>query len=131
MNWSDKYTGIPYQDESSSFGGCDCWGLVRLVYQNELGIELPDYGRRPLESAVAYLRRAKRLIEQESFRWPRAVSPQPFDVVLVRNGKCFHHMGVVSKLGYFLHCDEDIDSRVERCDAPIWKHRIAGFYRHD
>ena len=38
-----KYVGIRYQSRGRSFDGCDCYGLVRLFYQAELGIELPEY----------------------------------------------------------------------------------------
>lgn len=40
-DWLNQYVGIPYE-----VGGrgpaLDCWGLCCLVYQNELGIVLPD-----------------------------------------------------------------------------------------
>ena len=131
MNWTDKYTGIPFLYDASSFDGCDCWGLVRLVYQNELGINLPDYFRALRDNTVAYLRRVHQAAEAEAKRWVRVESPREFDVVLIRKGAINAHVGVVVRSSYFLHCDEGVWTRVERCDAPIWRHRVAGFYRHD
>ena len=44
MHWTARYINIPYINKGREFSGADCWGLVRLVYKNELGIDLPTYG---------------------------------------------------------------------------------------
>lgn len=38
-----KYLQIPYKIFSSDLNGCDCWGLVQLIYKNEHNINLPDF----------------------------------------------------------------------------------------
>jgi len=38
-----KYIDIPYKHRGRDFNGCDCLGLVILIYKEELGIILPDY----------------------------------------------------------------------------------------
>ena len=35
QHWAEKYIGKPWVN-----GEYDCWGLVRDVYKNELGVEL-------------------------------------------------------------------------------------------
>ena len=35
-HWTQKYVGIPYRDLGRDMTGCDCWGLLRLVYGQEL-----------------------------------------------------------------------------------------------
>lgn len=37
---ASKYKDIKYRYGASSFEECDCWGLVALIYRQELGIEL-------------------------------------------------------------------------------------------
>ena len=36
----NKYIGIPYKHGGYNFDGCDCWGLVRLFYQEEFNLTL-------------------------------------------------------------------------------------------
>lgn len=55
------YVGIPYADHRSDRSGCDCWGLVRLVYRERAGVVLPayagDYGDEADTGGVRRLRR--------------------------------------------------------------------------
>ncbi len=39
--WQIKYLGIKYRLGGREVTGLDCWGLVRMVYRDELGIDIP------------------------------------------------------------------------------------------
>ena len=38
-----KYIEIPFKHKGRDFKGCDCYGLIRLIYEQERSILLPDY----------------------------------------------------------------------------------------
>ena len=46
MIWANAYVGLPWADLGRDRTGCDCWGLARLVYAEQLGIALPYGGYR-------------------------------------------------------------------------------------
>lgn len=39
--WCREWIGIPFRDRGRSRDGVDCWGLVRLVHADRLGVYLP------------------------------------------------------------------------------------------
>lgn len=94
----------------------DCWGLVRLVLERELGLTVPSYhyGEDVTEAVEAGIE----LFEMVD-------TPEPGDVVLFTRPL---HVGVLVAPGKMLHITHDRLSSVERIDA-IRTRRHAGFYR--
>lgn len=82
MAWYTKYVGIPFVEKGRDENGCDCWGLVRLIYKNELGIDLPDYldcyettnDREKLSSVIK---------EQTEKNWVSDQEHKEFDVIIL------------------------------------------------
>ncbi len=125
MNWWNNYLGLPYQPQGRTREGLDCWGLVRMVYEQEFGIDLPSFTEAYSEADLAKFLRA---VQQEG--WVQADLPRSGDVVLCRVVGSESHVGVVTYPGFFLHVREGQDSVIERMDSGAWKSRIVGVYRY-
>lgn len=120
------YIGIPYRAEGRDRAGCDCWGLVVLIYRERLGVTLPShagYGD-PLSPAAAAAVAAGRAA------WQPVVTPQPLDVVLLRVNGAPHHIGLVIRPGWMLHSAAGKDSCIESYVRPYWRARVEGFYTY-
>lgn len=119
-----------------------CWGLVRSVYEAQLGIRLVEYGDvdaqeiHAVAEAVAHGR-------SHSSTWYR-VEPFPggeqtFDVAVMKGWlatptgdlrRGVIHTGVVSRKGYVLHTDLGYAVVEVGLDHPSVKRRLVGCYRH-
>lgn len=122
----DDYVGIPYVSEGRSRAGVDCYGLVELVYQERLGIVLPEfmgYGD-PLSDAAATM------IDEGREDWVKVSLPSLYDCVLFRVGGRPAHIGIVIRPGWMLHSARGKDACFEDYRRPLWRSRIEGFYHY-
>ncbi|HYN39463.1 MAG TPA: NlpC/P60 family protein [Rhodospirillales bacterium] len=138
-SWAGAYVGIPYRDHGFDRSGCDCWGLVRLVYRARARIELPsyagDYADETDSEGVAACVEAARASET----W-RRIDPPPrtfdvaemFSVLRSRRGWSYPplHVGVVVGNGWLIHTELATGARLVRADDRALGKRIAGFWRH-
>lgn len=53
MHWARQYIGLPFVLGGRTKEGLDCWGLVKVVYQEVKGIELPDFAGTVGAAALA------------------------------------------------------------------------------
>lgn len=130
LHWSTPYVGLPWRDRGRGPEGWDCWGLVRLVYDERLGIALPSYDEAYPSSVEGA--EIERLIgrRREDGPWVEVSDPEPFDVILFRQGRHDSHVGLVVDRTHMLHMMEAGQSRIERFDTPQWSRRFQGFARH-
>jgi probable lipoprotein NlpC len=131
VSWSNAYIGIPFADQGRGYLGCDCWGLVRLVYQREQGITLPSY----VEGYVCADERAEidALIKGAQGCGPWHLvdgQAQPFDVLVFRRGRMQSHIGIATDRNAMLHVAAADQAKIERFDDPRWASRLCGVYRH-
>ena len=124
-----KYLGIPYKHGGSDSDGINCYGLGKLFYFQEFGIELFDYryDENWDKKGFNYI--------QEKYRsqWQKIEKPEAYCGVGFRlpGHSIEHHLGIVlPDLNTFLHSPLNQESRVESLAHPIWGKAVTGFYRH-
>lgn len=110
------HLGVPYRhggDDPSR--GFDCSGLVRYVFRNALGVELP---RRSDE-----IGRAGRAVDRDRL--------QPGDLVFFNTlGRAFSHVGIYVGDGRFVHAPARRGQvRVDSLDERFWSARFDGARR--
>lgn len=129
-SWTNRYVGIPFAPFGADRAGCNCWGLVVLVYAEQLGVTLPDYAgayASPEEQAeVAALVGT----ERSNPVWARVFDVRPFDVLLFRRGGLDTHVGLYVDRGLMLHVTADDCAKLEHFETGTWGHRLTGIYRH-
>lgn len=105
----------------------DCWGLVRKIYNDELGITLPTLdGYKDSEDGG----QAQEIIEAESFaNWEKHDNPDFPDVVVFRMGRHASHVGIMIDSVRFLHSIKGRMSCIERVDKAQWEKRVDGYYK--
>lgn len=120
----DDYIGLPF--ESGGRGPAyDCYGLLRLVYAERLGIELPAH----TGYAETTTPETAEMIQAGLVSWVPVESPEPWDAVLFVVRGAPNHIGLVVSPGFMLHTATGRDAAIESYQRPYWRSRIEGFYR--
>lgn len=65
--WAGHYIGLPFREHGRSIAGTDCWGLVRLVLQEQFAAVLPSYAADYQTTGNAT--ELGKLIGQEAEKW--------------------------------------------------------------
>lgn len=119
------YVGISHLDGGLDRDGIDCYGLVRLAYMEQLGIELPTYAAQLQGSAAI----AEEIARQKE-HWLQVEFARPFDVLLLRMRGEEKHLALVTIPGEMLHSLRGVGVVRERYDTGKWRHRVEGIYRY-
>lgn len=131
MMWSDRYIGIPFEASGRSTRGCDCWGLARLVYVQELQVALPshagDYTDDFQPGEIEALLKGRHLAPWSPVD---ADDLNPFDLLLFRLGRFETHIGIAIEPHLMLHMARDDQAKIESRNDARWKSRFVGAYRH-
>jgi cell wall-associated NlpC family hydrolase len=129
MSWVEKYIGIPYRKYGREREeGLDCWGLVREVYKQELGITLPSFmGEYEADSKRVFFNSVHRVFDAEKSNWIKAEKPKEFDVAAFHRFGVVWHTGICIDKDKMLHLEGKAGSLVEPFAGKGFN--IYGFYR--
>ena len=125
----DLYVGTPWQERGRVRAGCDCWGLVGIVYFEQLGIELPshadDYSSTSDREALEDLLNAGR----PAWRAVPLAEAMPYDVVLLRARSW--HVGIVRGAGAMLHMPRGQSAVIEPFTTGRHWPAVEGIYAYE
>jgi probable lipoprotein NlpC len=124
MSWWADYIGIPFADHGRDESGCDCWGLARLVYRREQGIELPSY--TDVYDSVKDGVGLSGNWEAVKHAWRKIETPIEFAIPLFRFHSGLLHVGVMIDAERMLHVEAGKMACVEKV-AP-WRNLLQGYY---
>lgn len=128
--WCNDYIHIPFVEHGRSRAGCDCWGLARVIYKEQLGIDLPlllDYKNTKDSKNIADLYE----IEHQDWVEIQKGDEKPFDILMFKILGLPTHVGIVVNKGYMIHCEYGIGTHVSEYNHEFqWQKRLAGIYRY-
>lgn len=134
-HWAGRYVGIPFLKDGHSRAGCNCWGLVHLVLQAELGIATPTYAEISAGELLAAARAFKNAVATDP--WVKVEPPlREFDCVLMTaltddgRTRLDGHVGVLVDPFTVLHVWAATDAVLMPLTHPRIRHKIIGYYRH-
>lgn len=123
-----KYIDIHFTEKGRGMAGCDCWGLVFLIYRDLLDTELPLYLDSYQNTADEKVVSAA--IRNEKVNWEEVDKAQPGNVVLIRLKGQPMHVGVYLGNGRFIHCLDKVGVVIEKVNSITWRDRIVGYYKY-
>ena len=131
LHWYEGYVGIPWELGGRDRGGLDCWGLVRLVYKERLGRELPSFLDDPNALALTVSGRAKAFrVHLPEFTRVDPGEQRLFDIATMKLGDALWHVGVlVNRPFTILHIEDEEGSKVEDWSRREDFIQFGGFYR--
>lgn len=104
MSWLNQYIGMPYKFGGREPRGVDCYGLVKLVYEEQYNEILPDWSTDEINL---------RVISKEitgavgGGEFTQRDEPRDGDFVVCYRAKAAHHLGLYFS-GGVLHCIDGI-----------------------
>lgn len=125
----EKYQKIPFIEKGRNFDGCDCWGLLYLIYKDFLKIELPTYANEYENTSDEKV--LGKIVNENKVTWNEIISPSIFDAVLFRIKGQPMHVGVFIGDGKFIHCLHNVGVSIEKLKSIMWRNRIIGYYHYE
>ena len=122
------YIGLPF---GTGPGQVTCWSLVRRVYAEQFGLDLPEFGDIDPRDLVRVARQMQR--GDDGLIWREPSVPLPGDLIAMRGargGRAICHVGLLAAPGQMLHAEEGTGAVLVPLDHYTIRHRVAGFRRY-
>lgn len=135
-NWVADYIGIPFLDYGRTRIGADCWGLARMIWLDQIGLQLPELNVNPNRGDEC-----QKVIAENIHEWT-PIEPgteTQYDGVIMTGcygegrgmKRAAMHVGVVVAPGILIHTTEEVgSSSLLRYRERQAGHDIVSFYRH-
>jgi probable lipoprotein NlpC len=122
----DQYINLPYKNMGRDFNGVDCYGLAYLIFEEERGIQLPDF--TDINYTIGWSEDGENYIVDSIYdKWSEVELPyQLFDCILFyknANRSIVNHIGVYIGSNKFIHIILRKRSEINRLDK-LWNNRI-------
>lgn len=131
LHWATSYLGRPWQVGAAGPEAYDCWGLVRAIYLDQLGVDLPAAGftSEDVKTVLTGFRN-----HPERKRWHLVEAAAEFDALLLAQARHPIHVGVwvTAGGGRVVHAVKG--PGVVAQDLLSLKssgYQVMGVYRHD
>lgn len=127
VNWYNKYVGLRFDDNK-----LNCWGLVCLIYKQELNIDLPSYSDISACDLINVARNITAGKDGEEWVDVDRTDIKEFDIVVMRFGKSrfIGHVGIAIDNRSLLHTEKMIDSCIVPYSHFSVRERIQCIRRH-
>lgn len=129
--WTQKYVGIPFLSGGRDKRGVDCYGLVRLILNNEYGYDLPllvntyDNALDISETGSLFQKYVPLLCGEKISK------PEEKAVALLKMRGLPSHVALYAGDDFIIHAMSKNGVACERLSRPLLKSRIEGWYRVD
>ncbi len=131
-----KYINIPYKELGRDWNGVDCYGLVVLIFREEVGLHLPDFTDL-LYSKERYEidKKQDHFLNSIGIKWVDIKKEQlrPLDVLVfnkINDIKLSTHVGIYIESNKFIHVQENYPSMLGKLDDPYWKGKLYRAIRY-
>lgn len=130
--WAGDYHHIPYKVHGRGRDGIDCWGLVRLVYAEQFGVDLPCFAGQYDDTGIKDGPVISPIVAEEKKNWQEVPYSRrgTGDVIVLRCAGQPMHVGIIITGSNMLHAEAKSGVSIEAYDGIQWKKRIVGIYRH-
>ncbi len=126
-----KFLQVPFKHAGRSMDGCDCWGIVKLIYKDLYNIDLIDFEGSTEYDTNWYAKGDDIIIQNYYKQWEIIQNKDvlPYDMVFFKNNHgVTNHIGLVLSKRRFIHCSK-AGTIVSKLSDEKWDSRIENYYR--